>query len=119
MVKGVLVGFVPSDGVECIVGDKSYMWSKGDLVELMKVYDSNKDDPYYVMDIKQVKLFNVYNHRPQERYHHSTSMFRIWFNMAKDTTDGRKYFLTHMDINDMVVRMRDIKVQKLLTVNQS
>lgn len=49
----------------------------------------------------------------------SNRTFRVWFMMVKDGSDGVLTISkrTSMDIDDMVVRMREMKLQKLLRVH--
>lgn len=114
MVKGNLLQSRSSDKVECIVDGKSYKWTKGDIVELMKVRDRNPMDEYYVVDIRYIKEVNVYG---VGRHTHT---YRIWFYCVMDTDSGvlSGSKLTTMDIDNMDMKMRDMKLDKVLS-NQS
>lgn len=105
------------DIVECSVDGKLYGWTKADIVELMKVRDRNPMDEYYVVDIESVRLYNVYSVYSRGYMHNGNKTFRVWFMMVKDSSDGllTGFKRTSMDIDDMVVRMREMKLDKVLS----
>jgi hypothetical protein len=114
MVLASLLQSKSVDIVEFSVDGVLYRWTKGDIVELMKARDKNEWDPYYVVDIRDIKEVNVYG---AGRHTHT---YRIWFYCVMDTDSGvlSGSKLTTMDIDDMMVKMRDIKLDKVLS-NQS
>lgn len=124
MVKSGLLQSRGLDIVECDVDGKLYGWTKSDIVELMKVRDKNPYDEYYVVDIESVKVYNVYTmytSSSRGSKYNSNRTFRVWFMMVKDSSDGVLTVSkrTSMDIDDMVVRMREMKLDKVLMDSQS
>lgn len=115
MVKSGLLQSRGLDIVECDVDGKLYGWTKGDMFDLMSERDGNLDDRYGIVDIKRVEWTFTNSRRSTDGdFTASWRTFRIYFDMIKVGYPSVSK-LTHMDIDDVVVKMRDLKLGKVLS----
>jgi hypothetical protein len=81
----------------------SYSWNKCDILDLMRDNDRDDWDSYFVVDIMEVINWTGLT---------STSILRIVFNFSKIGSD--KILSNYMDIEDVIIKMRNLKIKKLL-----
>lgn len=111
MIVGTSYGFEPHKIIDVNIDGVSYRWKQSDIVTIMKERDNNINDKYKVCSIKSI--FKV---RQVVKRYTGPDSFGISF--IKEGISNDYDGTTHMSIPDMISKMRDIMLRRVMNDNE-
>lgn len=111
MITGVIYGFNPKDTIDVRANSIRYKWTQGDILDVMKMHDRVVWDRYKVHYIANISYLNRSFYKSNTVRANHPYFFRISFMMSKDNGSSG---MTVMDVWDMVGKIRQVKLERVV-----